>query len=70
VAKYICVGDVHGRYDLLVKLLGMAKSRLPKHRLIFLGDMVDRGPDSFKVVDTIKKLTETTDAVALLGNHN
>ena len=70
MAKYICVGDVHGRYDLLVKLLGMAKSRLPKHRLIFLGDMVDRGPDSFKVVDTIKKLTETTDAVALLGNHN
>ena len=69
MAKYITVGDIHGRYDLLVKLLGMAESRFPDHRLIFLGDMVDRGPDSFQVVDTIKKLTETTNAIALLGNH-
>ncbi len=69
MAKYICVGDIHGRYDLLSELLRLAESRYPDHRLIFLGDMVDRGPESFKVVDTIKKLTETKNAVALLGNH-
>lgn len=69
MAKYICISDCHGRYDLLVKLLRVAESRFPDHRLIFLGDMIDRGPDSFQVVDTIKKLTETKGAVALLGNH-
>ncbi len=69
MAKYICIGDIHGRYDLLSELLRMAESRFPDHRLIFLGDMVDRGPDSFKVIDTIKKLTETKNAVAIIGNH-
>lgn len=69
MAKYICVGDVHGRYDILSELLRVVESRYPNHRLIFLGDMVDRGPDSFLVVDRIKALTENKNAVALLGNH-
>ncbi len=69
MAKYICIGDIHGRYDLLSELLRVVESRYADHRLIFLGDMVDRGPDSFKVIETIKKLTETKNAVALIGNH-
>lgn len=69
MAKYVAIGDIHGRYDLLEKLLENIEKTHPDARLAFLGDMVDRGPDSFKVVDTIKKLTETKDAIAIVGNH-
>src|SRR5687767_11201104 len=68
--NYICIGDIHGRFDLLTDLLGQIDGSPYKgFRKVFMGDMIDRGPDSFKVVETVKKLTETTDAIALLGNH-
>lgn len=69
--NYIVVGDIHGRMDLFQMLLDMISKRkdLDGYKKVFLGDMVDRGPDSFSVVDTIKKLTETEGAIALLGNH-
>lgn len=66
--KYICIGDVHGRYDLLQQVLAQKDREYPTHRLLFLGDYIDRGPDSFKVVDAIKSRVETG-AVAVLGNH-
>lgn len=40
------------------------------HKLVFLGDMIDRGPDSFEVVAKIKDMVETGWAIALLGNHD
>ena len=67
--KYFVIGDIHGRYDLLEKLLIEADRQYPDAMRIFLGDMVDRGPDSFKVVECVKKLTESGKAIALLGNH-
>lgn len=67
--KYLCVGDIHGRNDLLQRLLKRAEAEYPEHRLLFLGDYVDRGPDSFSVVDTIKKLCEAGRASAVMGNH-
>ncbi len=68
--NYVCIGDVHGRYDLLQDLL----AQIEKHpnagfRKVFLGDMVDRGPDSFKIVQTAKDLVEKENAIALFGNH-
>lgn len=66
--KYFAIGDIHGRNDLLQDLLSQKRERYPDHTLVFLGDMVDRGPDSFYVVDTIKRETEKG-AIALLGNH-
>ena len=48
----IIIGDVHGEYDLLMKLT----KKLPKGRkLCFVGDLIDRGPDSKKVVDFVTK---------------
>lgn len=69
--NYVVIADIHGRYDLLIQLLEMISKRedLKGYRKVFLGDMVDRGKESFQVVDTVKKLTETEDAIALLGNH-
>lgn len=68
MTKWFIISDVHGRYDLLTGLLKKWESEFSGHRLAFLGDMVDRGPDSFQTVDTIKKLTKKG-AIALLGNH-
>jgi serine/threonine protein phosphatase 1 len=70
------IGDIHGRADLLALLLGeivadAARSEGAKHRaLIFLGDYIDRGPDSRRVVDVVlSDLPEGFDVHFLKGNH-
>lgn len=56
------IGDVHGEYDKLIKLIGM----LPKDANICLtGDLVDRGKDSAKVVELVIQ----NDYLCVLGNH-
>lgn len=67
--KYIAIGDIHGRYDLLMELLEKIDKDYPTHQKVFLGDMVDRGPDAYLVVKKIKELNEKHGAIALLGNH-
>ncbi|KMO37347.1 metallophosphoesterase [Methylobacterium tarhaniae] len=67
------IGDVHGRTDLLVRLLG----RIEEHRagrprrLVFLGDAIDRGPDSAGSVATLRDLQarEPEAVTCLMGNH-
>src|ERR1700758_1703968 len=48
------VGDIHGRSDLLAALIDEA-AREPKLRdkraIVFLGDLIDRGPDSLGAID-------------------
>ncbi|MEK1886382.1 MAG: metallophosphoesterase [Phyllobacterium sp.] len=47
------IGDVHGRADLLQALLHELKQIAPcPYQVIFLGDLIDRGPDS-KAVSAI-----------------
>lgn len=73
--RLFAIPDIHGRYDLLCDLLNKldseAKMDLAVDKLIFLGDMVDRGPDSRSVLGAIKELTEEFPGrvVALRGNH-
>jgi hypothetical protein len=76
--NYIVIGDVHGRMDLLDDLLKQIDEagiyyanghKEDAHRLVFLGDFIDRGPDSFEVVERVKLLVEHNNAIALLGNH-
>ena len=58
------IGDIHGCLGELEDLL----DRLPpKDRLIFLGDYIDRGPDSYGVVERL--LREKDRSVFLKGNH-
>ena len=46
---YYIIGDVHGHYDTLMRLV----DRLPQDaELIFVGDLIDRGSQSAEVVDT------------------
>ncbi len=58
------MGDIHGCHAEFAELLG--RLELTKDdRLILLGDLVNRGPDSNKVVD----LARENNAISLLGNH-
>lgn len=57
----IVIGDVHGSYDALVRLL----ARLPDDKICFAGDLVDRGPDSRKVLELVIE----NDHDAVKGNH-
>ena len=59
------VGDVHGCFQALKLLLKKAGCDPHRHRLILLGDLINKGPDSFKLLSYVRKNKIT----ALLGNH-
>ena len=68
----IAIGDIHGCRDMLERLLErcfrFAAGR--PLRLVFLGDYIDRGPDSRGVVETLIALQRRlTDVICLRGNH-
>jgi serine/threonine protein phosphatase 1 len=66
------IGDVHGRRDLLEALLAAIRkdSSGEQHRIIFLGDIIDRGPESRQCLDLVIGTLETYPGSRLiLGNH-
>lgn len=70
---YYAIGDVHGELEKLDDLLHFIRDdvqrRQTPHKVVFLGDMVDRGPNSYGVVARIMALTQSGEALALKGNH-
>jgi serine/threonine protein phosphatase 1 len=62
--RHIAIGDVHGHYEGMRKLVDMCKLT-PEDRLYFLGDLIDRGPDSAKVVKWVRENNHP----CLMGNH-
>jgi serine/threonine protein phosphatase 1 len=72
--RVYAIGDIHGRLDLLDRLLRMideddAAREPARTELIFLGDLVDRGPDSVGVIERLLALSETGRVRYLMGNH-
>ncbi|QFU17007.1 metallophosphoesterase family protein [Microvirga thermotolerans] len=67
------IGDIHGRHDLLERLLEKIRDHAGgrPHRLVLLGDYIDRGPDSAGVVETVRALQAGAPdrVVPLMGNH-
>jgi serine/threonine protein phosphatase 1 len=61
-------GDIHGEAEKLDELLAVMPLA-PGDRLVFLGDYVDRGPDSRGVIDRLIELSGIYSCVFLLGNH-
>jgi serine/threonine protein phosphatase 1 len=72
--RVYAVGDIHGRLDLLNKLLALVDADIllrptKRHRYIFLGDYIDRGPASRQTVDRLIEHGAATESVFLKGNH-
>lgn len=73
--RVYAIGDVHGRDDLLAELLARIEedstSRGPAKRIVlFLGDLIDRGPASAAVVERLRTYRpQSTRLVFLAGNH-
>lgn len=73
------IGDIHGCYDELLQLLeklGWVKDQNNIYqppgdrKLIFLGDLVDRGPNSPAVVHFVKFMVDRGAALCVPGNHD
>jgi Calcineurin-like phosphoesterase len=62
------VGDIHGERDMLRELLARLPL-VPGDRVVFVGDYVDRGPDSKGVVDELIAFSQRHVCEFLLGNH-
>jgi serine/threonine protein phosphatase 1 len=72
--RIYAIGDIHGRVDLLDQVLTRIDVHLasdPIHQPIqvFLGDYVDRGPDSRSVLDRLINRSRNHATVFLKGNH-
>ena len=54
------IGDIHGCHDLLLALLNGIEEHAGgrPYRLVFLGDYIDRGPDSAGVIQTVRQLQQ------------
>ena len=73
-ARVYVIGDIHGRADLLDRMVGLISRDLEANPVsdcltVTLGDYIDRGPDSRGVLDRLVRNPFPTDFVALKGNH-
>jgi len=74
-SRIYAIGDVHGRADLLERLRTMIVEDAKRHPVtrkvvVYLGDYVDRGPDSRGVVDMlVREMLPGFESVFLKGNH-
>ena len=68
------VGDIHGELDLLDHLIGKIRidasgSDDSSHKLIFVGDYIDRGPSSRQVLERVMAGFDGFETICLRGNH-
>lgn len=71
---YVAIGDIHGRLDLYEALIGAIEAEIAAapaldHRIVLLGDLVDRGPDSAGVIARTRAWQRTRNVQVLAGNH-
>jgi serine/threonine protein phosphatase 1 len=73
--RVYAIGDVHGRFDLLIEMAEKIRADLAedppgKSVEIYLGDYVDRGPDARSVIEWLRSQTRICDErICLKGNH-
>lgn len=76
VTGYDVIGDIHGCADPLEALLdGMGYQhadgvyRHPTRQAVFVGDLIDRGPQQLRVLELVKAMVDTGSAQIVMGNH-
>src|SRR5210317_698108 len=76
MSSFDFIGDIHGHADKLEALLVKMEYKPFKNgyrhssrKVIFVGDYIDRGPDNPRVVEIVRSMVDTGDAIALCGNH-
>ena len=70
------IGDIHGHADKLEKLL-TAMGYTVRHgvwqhtgrQVVFMGDYIDRGPKIKETLAIVRRMVETGNAIAIMGNH-
>jgi len=69
--RIFVIGDIHGCKAMLLGLLDVIRYEPSQDRLLFVGDYIDRGPDSKGVVDLILELKALSQGKVecVLGNH-
>lgn len=68
--KIFAIGDIHGCLAKLRDLLARLPYQTGRDRLVFLGDYLNRGPDTAKVLDLLCEMQERDPSIiTLLGNH-
>jgi len=74
--NYDIIGDVHGHADklegLLARLQYQTKGGLYSHlerKAVFLGDLIDRGKQNYRVIDIVRNMVNAGSAHAIMGNH-
>ncbi len=69
--SFLAIGDIHGRDDLLGRLIPMMQERAPGLPMIFVGDYIDRGEDSAAVLTRLMEMqkADPEGVVCLRGNH-
>jgi diadenosine tetraphosphatase ApaH/serine/threonine PP2A family protein phosphatase len=72
-ALTFAIGDIHGCHRALLQLLALCRDHAggQHHCFVFIGDYVDRGPDSRSVIAALRDLERRAPAnvICLMGNH-
>ncbi len=75
--EHVFIGDVHGHAPTLLALLDQLgwkprNGRLSSpggQQLVFVGDLIDRGPENLRTVEIVRDLVERGEARCVMGNH-
>lgn len=68
MSRTIIIGDVHG-CSLELEQLILRLNLTSKDQILFIGDLIDKGPDSIGVIQFVEELQNRYDVTLLLGNH-
>ncbi len=70
--RLLAIGDIHGCYLEFCEVLDCLAPDLAQDHLVILGDLIDRGPDSYEVVQKVRQLQVRygpDHVIVLRGNH-
>ena len=68
--RIFAIGDIHGQHEKLVTLMERLPFDPDEDLLVFIGDYINRGPQSREVIDFLLEIRETVrSTVFLMGNH-